>query len=92
MNNTVNTQYDPNQMIDSVMSKLQLKNDAAVAETLKVARPIIAQVRKRSLPVGGYLLMRIGEVTGMSVRDLQALMGDRRLRCRMPGLSARRPA
>lgn len=92
MNDTVNTKYDPNPMIDSVMNKLQLKNDAAVANTLKVARPIIAQVRKRDLPVGGYLLMRIGEVTGVSVRDLQALMGDRRVRFRMPGMTARRPA
>jgi hypothetical protein len=92
MNNTVHTKYDPNPMIDSVMNKLQLKNDAAVARTLKVAPPIIAKVRNRNLPVGGYLLMRLGEVTGMSVRDIQALMGDRRVRCRMPGMSVRRPA
>lgn len=77
--------FDPNNLIDTVINKLDLKNDEGIARLLKVATPIIDHVRNRRLPVGGYMLIRLGEVTGMSVCDLKALMGDRRTRCRMPG-------
>lgn len=82
--------YDPNNLIDTVINKLELKNDEGIARLLKVATPIIAHVRNRRLPVGGYMLIRLGEVTGMSVPDLKALMGDRRRRCRMPAPRAPR--
>jgi hypothetical protein len=82
LNTTVKT-YDPNNLIDAVSARLALKNDAAVARALKVETPIIEKVRSSRLPLGGYLLMRLGEVTGMSVGDLQDLMGDRRRKFRM---------
>lgn len=75
--------YDPNNLIDAVTARLELKNDAAVARALKVETPIIEKVRTSRLPLGGYLLMRLREVTGMSVTDLQDLMGDRRRKFRM---------
>ena len=81
--NTIQKTYDPNKLIDAVTQKLALKNDAAVARALKVETPIIEKVRSNSLPLGGYLLMRLREVTGMSLNDLQGLMGDRRRKFRM---------
>ncbi len=81
--NTLQKTYDPNNLIDAVTAKLSLKNDAAVARALKVETPIIEKVRSNNLPLGGYLLMRLREVTGMSVTDLQDLMGDRRRKFRM---------
>lgn len=81
--NTNEKTYDPNHLIDEVIIKLQLKNDAGVARALKVEAPIIAKVRSNRLPLGGYLLMRLRELTGMSVTDLQDLMGDRRRKFRM---------
>jgi hypothetical protein len=65
------------------MARLELKNDAGFAKALKVEAPIIEKVRSSSLPLGGYLLMRLRELTGMSVSDLQGLMGDRRRKFRM---------
>ena len=81
--NTNQKTYDPNNLIDAVTARLALKNDAAVARALKVETPIIEKVRSNKLPLGGYLLMRLREVTGMSVTDLQDLMGDRRRKFRM---------
>jgi len=81
--NTTQKTYDPNNLIDVVTARLALKNDAAVARALKVETPIIEKVRSNKLPLGGYLLMRLREVTGMSVTDLQDLMGDRRRKFRM---------
>lgn len=82
LNSTVKT-YNPNKLIDEVMARLKLKNDAGVARALKVERPIIEKVRNNRLPLGGYLLMRLRELTGMSTTDLQDLMGDRRRKFRM---------
>jgi hypothetical protein len=87
--NTTEKKYDPNHLIDAVSAKLDLKNDAAVARALKVETPIIEKVRSNRLPLGGYLLMRLREVTGMSVTDLQDLMGDRRRKFRMNVRQAR---
>ena len=81
--NTNQKTYDPNNLIDAVTARLALKNDAAVARALKVETPIIEKVRSNKLPLGGYLLMRLREVTGMSGTDLQDLMGDRRRKFRM---------
>lgn len=81
--NTNEKTYDPNKLIDAITARLELKNDAAVARALKVETPIIEKLRSNRLPLGGYLLMRLREVTGMSVTDLKDLMGDRRSKFRM---------
>lgn len=88
---TTEKTYDPNHLIDEVMAKLALKNDAGFAKALKVEAPIIEKVRSSRLPLAGYLLMRLRELTGMSVSDLQGLMGDRRRKFRM-NVSRARPS
>ena len=75
--------YDPNHLLDSLIDKLHLKNDAALSRSLEVAPPVISKIRHRRLPVGASLLIRMHESTGMSIRDLRALMGDRRTKYRL---------
>lgn len=75
--------YNPNNLLDNLLGKMQLKNDAALSRVLEVAPPVISKIRHRRLPVGSSLLIRIHEVTGMSIRDLRDLMGDRRSKYRL---------
>lgn len=75
--------YDPNQLLDTLVSTLRLKNDAALSRALEVAPPVISKIRHRRLPVGASLLIRMHEVSGMSIRDLRDLMGDRRTKYRI---------
>lgn len=70
--------YDPNHLLDSLIDKLQLKNDAALSRALEVAPPVISKIRHRRLPVGASLLIRMHEVSDLSIKDLRGLMGDRR--------------
>jgi hypothetical protein len=70
--------YDPNNLLDSLINKLNLKNDAALSRALEVAPPVISKIRHRRLPVGASLLIRMHEVSDLSIRDLRVLMGDRR--------------
>ncbi len=85
LDNTVNsnrladqTAYDPNHLLDSLIEKLHLKNDAALSRALEVAPPVISKIRHRRLPVGASLLIRMHEVSDLSIKDLRVLMGDRR--------------
>jgi 2-methylcitrate dehydratase PrpD len=70
--------YDPSHLLDTLRERMQLKNDAALSRLLEVAPPEISKIRHRALPVGASLLIRMHEVTQMSIRELRALMGDRR--------------
>jgi Sec-independent protein translocase protein TatA len=68
---------------------MQLKNDAALSRMLEVAPPVISKIRHHRLPVGASLLIRMHEVTGMSIRDLRDLMGDRRTKYRLSDAQGR---
>ena len=70
--------YDPNNLLDALIEKMGLKNDAALSRALEVAPPVISKIRHRRLPVGASLLIRMHEVSALSIKDLRMLMGDRR--------------
>jgi hypothetical protein len=75
--------YDPNNLLDSLIEKLNLKNDAALSRALEVAPPVISKIRHRRLPVGASLLIRMHEVSDLSIKELRVLMGDRREKFRI---------
>jgi plasmid maintenance system antidote protein VapI len=75
--------YDPNRLLDTLLEKMNLKNDAALSRALEVAPPVISKIRHRRLPVGASLLIRMHEVSEMSIRELRDLMGDRRTKYRL---------
>lgn len=75
--------YNPNHLLDILLGKMQLKNDAALSRMLEVAPPVISKIRHRRLPVGASILIRMHEVSGLSVGDLRALLGDRRQKFRL---------
>ncbi|HYD82345.1 MAG TPA: hypothetical protein VEC06_21285 [Paucimonas sp.] len=75
--------YDPNRLLDTLLERMNLKNDAALSRALEVAPPVISKIRHRRLPVGASLLIRMHEVSAMSIRELRDLMGDRRTKYRL---------
>jgi hypothetical protein len=75
--------YDPNRLLDTLLERLKLKNDAALSRLLDVAPPVISKIRHGRLPVGASMLIRMHEETGLSIRELRDLMGDKRNRLRM---------
>lgn len=75
--------YDPNRLLDALIERLNLKNDAALSRALDVAPPVISKIRHARLPVGASMLIRMHEETGLSIRELRDLMGDRRNRLRI---------
>ena len=88
-NGAVSSSYNPNLLLDELVQRLRLKNDAALSRALEVAPPVISKIRHQRLPVGASLLIRMHEVSGLSIRDLRDLMGDRRAKYRMSDASFR---
>ncbi|MEO6921040.1 MAG: hypothetical protein ABI171_18820 [Collimonas sp.] len=78
--NRLNAQetYDPNHLLDTLIKKLDLKNDIALCRLLEVSPPIISKLRHRRLMVGGSMLIRMHEVSNLPIGELRALMGDHR--------------
>ena len=66
--------YNPNRVLDAVIQKLQLKNDAALSRALEVAPPVISKIRHNTLPIGATILLRMHEISDYSIRELRDLM------------------
>ena len=66
--------YDPNNLLDALIEKMQLKNDAALSRALEVAPPVISKIRHNTLPIGATILIRMHEISDFSIRELRALM------------------
>jgi hypothetical protein len=75
--------YDPKRLLDALIEKLELKNDAALSRVLEVEAPMISKIRHGKLPIGGIMLLRMHDASGLSIKDLRDLMGDRRRKFRL---------
>lgn len=74
--------YDPGHLLDALIEKLQLKNDAGLSRRLGVHAPLISKMRHRRLPVGSAILIRMHEESDLTISELRALLGDRRKKFR----------
>lgn len=70
--------YQPGHLLDTLIEVMGLRYDASLAERLDVAPPVISNIRHLRLAVGAKLLLRMHEVSNLSIKDLRELMGDRR--------------
>ena len=69
------TNPNPNRLLDGVIARLKLKNDAALARALEVAPPVISKIRHLELQVGASLLIRMMDAADMTLRELRDLLG-----------------
>ena len=76
--------YKPDVLLDAIIAQLGIRNDAALSRRLEVAPPVISKIRKKTLPIGANLLIRIHEETGWTIKDIRSKMGDNREKFRMP--------
>lgn len=67
--------YDPNALFDELIERFSLRNDAALARKLGVGSPMICKVRQKRASITGDLLIRIWDVTGISINELRGSAG-----------------
>lgn len=61
-----------NNLLDELIKRFQLKNDAALCRRLKVPPPQVSKIRHDRLRVTPALLLKIYDATGLSIDDLRA--------------------
>jgi hypothetical protein len=65
--------FVPNKLLDTLIEKLRLKNDAELCRVLEVQPPIISKIRHRKLAVGATILLRMHEKSELSIKELKEL-------------------
>lgn len=62
-----------NNLLDAMIDKIGLRNDAALARQLQVAPPVISKMRSGKIPVGAGFLIRCHYASGLSIAALKEL-------------------
>ena len=75
--------YNPAHLLDTLRKHMSVNSDKALAVKLDVAPPVISKIRSRNLRVGSTILIRMHEVSQLSIKELRDLMGDKRAFFRM---------
>ena len=70
--------YDPDTLLDTLIEQMGVKTDVGLSELLGIHPPTISRIRHRRLGIGPLLLIAMHETSGLSIRELRMLMGDRR--------------
>ena len=68
--------FVPNKLLDTLIERMQLKNDAQLSRKLGVPPPVVSQMRHRKLPVGATMLLRMHEESGLSISELKELLTE----------------
>jgi len=77
--------FVPNKLLDTLIQRMQLKNDAELCRVLEVQPPIISKIRHRKLNVGATILLRMHEKSNIPIRELKELTAEARAQ---PGAQA----
>ena len=75
--------FEPNRLLDRLCQELKVRSDKQLARKLGLAPDVVADLRRRRVPVTATMLLTMQEVSGVPVDTLRALMGDRRRRFRV---------
>lgn len=65
---------ESNALLDHLIERFNLKNDAHLSRKLEVAPPVISKIRHKLLGVGAVMILRIHDVFGISVADIRKLI------------------
>lgn len=70
----MNINYNPNGLLDEVMRRQGLKNDAALSIALEVAPPVVSKLRHHRLMVGSSLIVRMLDREIMTLAEIRAFV------------------
>ncbi|CAN5883311.1 hypothetical protein BH11PSE12_BH11PSE12_18440 [soil metagenome] len=85
MSKQINKQMSPqqvignNELLNTLLCIMSLKNDAALAHALEVAPHVISKIRHGHLDIGSTLLIRAHEESGACIRTMKEMLGQKLL-------------
>lgn len=75
-------EYKPSRLLDVLQERLGLANDGRLANALEIPTSSVSRMRNGKIPVYPALLIRMHEVSGLSIQELREIVGDRRSKVR----------
>lgn len=66
-----------NALLDCLLARGGLKNDAALSRALGIAPPVISKLRSGKLELGATLVLNIHELFDMSIREMKEIVSPR---------------
>ncbi|MFZ3286587.1 MAG: hypothetical protein WA191_07025 [Telluria sp.] len=69
-------EYNPSGLLDAVIAKHGLKNDAALSRLLKITPSLISKVRNKKIPVGPSMILAIHENFGLPASVIRRYIGS----------------
>jgi plasmid maintenance system antidote protein VapI len=68
--------YTPNRLINKVAEMLELERDSHLANALGVYPSDLCRMRRRQRYIDAEMILRIHDVTGLTIAEIRELMGD----------------
>lgn len=62
-------------LMDLLIDKMKLKNDAALARALGVAPPVVSKTRSGSVGMSTTMLVRMSDASGLTINYLREQVG-----------------
>lgn len=74
-NHLENPDYNPAKLLDTMIDRFGLKNDAALSRTLELPPPVISKLRLKHAAITPAILLRMYDVTGWAISDMRSMLG-----------------
>jgi transcriptional regulator with XRE-family HTH domain len=70
--------YDPEPLLDAISLAISVKSDHALAKALGITQGAMSKIRNKHNSVSAEVLLRMHDISGLSIRHMRTLMGDYR--------------
>jgi hypothetical protein len=70
--------FDPSKLLDLIKERFAVQTDSQLAELLNMTSPQISRIRHCGVPLSASALIKIHEISGLPIKRLKSLCGDRR--------------
>jgi hypothetical protein len=77
------SKYDPNRLLNTIMSRLSLKSDRELSRKLHISYKLLEKIRSGALTISPSMLLWMAECAQTSIEELRSVLGERRSRARM---------
>jgi len=67
--------YNPARLLDMLHEVMQVKTDYELAIALEIERPMICRLRRRQKSLTAGVLLRMHDVTGLTIENIRDLAG-----------------
>lgn len=71
------TKHENAKLLDTAISRLGVKNDAALSRAMEIAPPHFSKIRHGKLAVGAVLAIRLEEVASIPIKETTNILAGR---------------